>query len=165
VLQCLAPLRQMMQTFSWHGQRLPLSQMQISAAIYPAISYMNCVAVKSQEAVVVLIAPGSELEPAKRGEVLSGNVDRPRTAAEIVRDREAINIRALRGRKLRDSRFQVAVKSIGFTEIGRLGVGPCGTMYHMLSDRGFLGPPVSCSSVNRSEGFDVRSGRRRADLL
>jgi hypothetical protein len=131
-----------MQTFSWHGQRLPLSQMQISAAIYSAISYMNCVAVKSQEAVVVLTAPGSELEPAKRGEVLSGNVDRPRTAAEIVRDREAINIRALRGRKLRDTRFQVAVKSIGFTEIGRLGVGPCGTMYHMLSDRGFLGPPV-----------------------
>jgi hypothetical protein len=152
-----------MQTFSWHGQRLLLSQMQISAAIYSAISYMNCVVVKSQEAVVVLIGPGSELEPAKRGEVLSGNVDRPRAAAEIVRDREAINIRALRGRKLRDSRS--AVKSIGFTEIGRLGVGPCGTMYHMLSDRGFLGPPVSCSSVNRSEGFDVRPGRRRADLL
>jgi hypothetical protein len=95
-----------MQTFSWHGQRLPLWQMQISAAVYSAISYMNCVVVKSQEAVVVLIGPGRELDPAKRGEVLSGNVDRPRAVAEIVRDREAINIRALRGRKLRDSRFQ-----------------------------------------------------------
>jgi hypothetical protein len=77
------------------------------------------------------MGPGSELEPAKCGEVLSGNVYRPSAAAEIVRDREAINIRALRGRKLRDSRFQArsnlipsAVKSIGFTEIGRLGVGP-----------------------------------------
>lgn len=79
--------------------------MQISAAIYSAISYMNCVVVKSQEVVVVLMGPGSELEPAKRGEVLSSNVDRPR-AAEIVRDRDAINIRVVRGRKLRDSRFQ-----------------------------------------------------------
>jgi hypothetical protein len=65
----------MVQTFSWHGQRLPLSQMQISAAIYSAISYMNCVVVKSQEVVVVLMGSGSELEPAKRAEVLSGNVD------------------------------------------------------------------------------------------
>ena len=75
--------------------------MHISAAIYSAISYVNCVVVKSQKAVVVLIGRGSELEPAKRGEVLSGNVDRPRTAAEIVRDREGINIRAVRGHRFR----------------------------------------------------------------
>jgi hypothetical protein len=67
---------------------------------------MNCVVMKSQEVGLVLMGPGSELEPAKRGEVLLGNVDRPRAAAEIVRDREAINIQAERGRKLRDSRFQ-----------------------------------------------------------
>jgi hypothetical protein len=63
-----------------------------SAAIYSAISYMNCVVVKSQEVVVVLMGPGSELEPARCDEVLSGNVYRPGAAAEIVRDREAINI-------------------------------------------------------------------------
>jgi hypothetical protein len=36
-----------------------------------------------------------------------------------------------------DSQFQVAVKSIGFTEIEHLGVVPSWIMYHMLSDRGF----------------------------
>ena len=49
--------------------------MQISTAIYSAISYMNCVVVKSQQIVVVLMGSGNELEPAKRAEVLSGNVD------------------------------------------------------------------------------------------